>query len=115
MIQQNTRIDDVTILRLAGRLDVHQLETVAPILAAETAREQPKVVVNMFGISFIDADGLSLLEQYHQQCQAQDGEFYLCQTGNLVRIILELTRKSDTFTVFDSELSALGAMAKTVH
>lgn len=100
-------VDGIDIITLDGRFDAYEVPSVVKWLEAHPQARY--VVVNLQGVGFIDSSGLSTLVKGLKRCRQNDGELYLCELQQAVRIIFELTRLDKAFTIFDDEPRALQA------
>jgi len=94
---QTRNLGNVAVLRLQGR-----------IVSGETAslrdavRAQPTdgaVVLDMAGVSMIDASGLGLLLQVRNEFQARGVRLRVMNASRFVRRIFEITRLDSVFEV----------------
>ncbi len=102
---------EVTVLRLGGRFDAHEVPDVRKALGDVTGQGNNKIVVNLVEVNFIDSSGLASLVQGMKHCRSAGGDLYLCELRQPVRVIFELTRLDRAFAVFDGETEALAAFA----
>lgn len=100
----------VTVLRLGGRFDAHEVPDVRKALGDMTGQGDNKIVVNLAEVNFIDSSGLASLVQGMKHCRSAGGDLYLCELRQPVRIIFELTRLDRAFAVFGGEAEALAAL-----
>ena len=99
---------DIDILRMSGRFDAY---TVSPLVRWMDEHKTPEyVVANLHGLNFMDSSGLAFMVALLKRCRLNEGDFVLCNVGQSVMVILELTRLDKTFTIFDNEASAIAAL-----
>ncbi|MFN8464507.1 MAG: STAS domain-containing protein [Caldilineaceae bacterium] len=101
----------VTVLRLGGRFDAHEVPGVRKALGDVTEQGDSKIVVNLAEVNFIDSSGLASLVQGMKHCRSAGGDLYLCELRQPVRVIFELTRLDRAFAVLGDEAEALAAFA----
>ena len=101
----------VTVLRLGGRFDAHEVPDVRKALGDMTGQGDSKIVVNLAEVNFIDSSGLASLVQGMKHCRSAGGDLYLCELRQPVRVIFELTRLDRAFAVFGGEAEAWAALA----
>lgn len=75
-------------LQLAGELDAH---TAPALQAALELATEPRVVVDMAAVEFVDSSGLRVLIQSHQQAEAAGRALVLAQPSESVRRLLEIS------------------------
>jgi anti-sigma B factor antagonist len=101
----------VTVVRLGGRFDAHEVPDVRKALGDVTGQGNTKIVVNLAEVNFVDSSGLATLVQGMKHCRSAGGDLYLCNLRQPVRVIFELTRLDRAFAVFGDEAEALGGFA----
>jgi anti-sigma B factor antagonist len=100
-------IQDVAVIRPAGRVDTH---TLAPI-SAWIDRAPACVVVDLGAVTFLDSAALAVLVRGMKRCRQQGGDLRLCAPSASVRMIFELTRLDRAFEIFPTEADALRAFS----
>ncbi len=103
----------ITIIRLSGRLDGQEVPIVRKELLKAAASAPAKVVVNLAHVYFIDSSGLAVLVQAMKYCQKQQGNLYLCDFGEFIEMIFELTKMNRAFRIFANEEEAIKAFEKS--
>jgi anti-sigma B factor antagonist len=101
----STRCDDYVVVALHGEIDLANAAQVAAKLAA-AADSQPKIVVDLTGLKFIDCRGVAALASARDQARKAGGDLLLAAPQRQVRRILAATRR---FYGFDSYVSAAEA------
>jgi len=103
---------DIVVLHLAGRFDNYVAPSVADWLEKHIVNEQPRIIVNLDGVNFVDSTALATLVQGLNRCQKRNGELSLCGLQQQVYMIFELTRLDKAFHIFVDEEHAINAIAK---
>jgi anti-sigma B factor antagonist len=93
--------DGHVIVALRGELDILDAASVAGALAAVTARE-PRVIVDLAGLGFIDASGLAALVSGWKHARHAGGDLLLAAPQQRVLRVLTVTRLLDLFSVHPS-------------
>ena len=93
--------DGHVIVALRGELDILDAAGVASALAAVTARE-PRVIVDLAGLGFIDASGLAALVSGWKHARRAGGDLLLAAPQQRVLEVLTVTRLLDLFSVHPS-------------
>ena len=104
--------DDVQIIALSGRFDVSTASPVRDWLAAAVEKESPLLVVNLKEVEFMDSTGLSTLVHGMKRARERNGNLYLSDLQQSVRLIFELTRLAQWFDIFINEDEALAAFSE---
>lgn len=95
------------VLKLSGRFDSFETAPVIKMLA----EFPPQVVVDLGQVTFIDSMALAVLVQGMKHCREQNGDLYLCNLSQPVRIIFELTCLDKAFAIFPTQAEAEAAFA----
>jgi anti-sigma B factor antagonist len=85
-------------IALCGELDLVDAAEVSSALAAASTR-QPLVVVDLSGLTFIDASGVAALARGRQYARARGGELLLSAPKEQVRKMLAMTFPANAFFV----------------
>jgi anti-sigma B factor antagonist len=102
------------VVRLAGRFDAHEVAEVRKALDAAQQMGGGWVIVNLAGVNFIDSSGLAALVAGMKHCRGENGDLYLCELRQPLRVIFELTRLDRAFAIFGSEAEAMAALPTPV-
>jgi anti-anti-sigma factor len=100
--------DGHVIVALRGELDILDAAGVAGALAAVTARE-PRVIVDLAGLDFIDASGLAALVSGWKDARRAGGDLLLAAPQPWVLRVLAATRLLDLFSVHPSVEEAVSS------
>jgi anti-sigma B factor antagonist len=100
--------DGYVIVALRGELDVLDAAGVAGALEAVTARE-PRVIVDLAGLDFIDASGLAALVSGWKHARHAGGDLLLAAPQLRVLRVLAATRLRDLFSVHPSVEEAVSS------
>jgi len=99
------------ILAIKGEVDLHA----SPALRAELQKlaqaKTPAVVADFTGVQYIDSSGLATLVEYVRDSKPFDGKIALFGLQPKVKMVFELVRLNELFTIADSKESALAAIA----
>ena len=106
--ESSTR-DSYPVVKLQGRFDAHEVEPVRVWLHEQIVMENPKIIVNLAGVHFIDSTALSTLVRGLKHCREKNGDLHLCNLQQPVRVIFELTRLDKAFDIFATEEEAAHA------
>ncbi len=93
--------DGHVVVVLRGELDMAAASGVAAALAAAAARE-PRVIVDLAGLRFIDAGGVAALVRGRRQVQHAGGDLLLAAPRHQVLRVLTVTRLTGVFPVHAS-------------
>jgi len=101
------RTENVTIVELAGSLDISNVHQVRPVVVDATSTECAQIAVNLRDLYFVDSSGLAVLVQGWKRARAHHGNLCLYSVQPPVRMILELTRFDKVFEIFVREEDAV--------
>ncbi|HET8911349.1 MAG TPA: STAS domain-containing protein [Ktedonobacteraceae bacterium] len=104
---QAAQVNNIAILKLAGRFDAFSAHKVEQLLKSITTSVPANAIIDLANVTFIDSAGLAILLQGLKRCQQQQGNLYLCNLKQPTRIIFELTRFDIVFSIFDSQEIAI--------
>ena len=93
----NNKSGNVVTLCLRGKIVIG--ETVALRKVIECQTEASVIVLNLAGVTAIDAHGLGVLLELRQHAESKGIEFRLMNVTQLVRRVLEITRLNSVFEV----------------
>jgi anti-sigma B factor antagonist len=94
----------VTVSGSVAMIEAERLRTALESLASE---EVPVIVLDLTRMEFICSLGLGAIISGHLRCRHHQGQIRLVNPTPAVRELLETTRLSRLFTVFDSVEDAL--------
>jgi len=108
---QSEIIHNITVLKIAGRIDTHSVYRLRQQLSHAVEGTARNVILDLGGVDFIDSSGLAAIVQGMKQCRAADGDLRLCKPPQSVRMVLELTRLDKALDVFPTQEGALLSFA----
>jgi anti-sigma B factor antagonist len=100
---------NTTILHLNGRLDASSQEQVKNIWLSDQSLKY--IIADMASTSFIDSLGMAALVSGMKTVRTRGGDFYIVNPGEVVRVLLELTRMDGVFRVVSSLDEAIQSTA----
>jgi anti-anti-sigma factor len=102
---------NTAILRLKGRLDANTQEALKNVWLSDPQLKY--VIADMANTTFIDSLGMAALVSGMKAVRTREGNFYIVSPGEVVRLLLELTRMDTVFPVVATVDEALQAI--TAH
>lgn len=111
---QVTSFDNVTVMKMAGRIDSHSVQRLRQQLALSTNGQAKNIILDLAGVDFIDSSGLAAIVHGMKQCRAGGGDLRLCKPPQAVRMVLELTRLDKALDIFPNQESALLSFVTTM-
>jgi anti-sigma B factor antagonist len=99
--------DEISHVRLVGRLDIDGVGMVEiPLTAATVARKRP-AIVDMSGVEFLGSMGIGLLVRCAVSLQRSGARVVLFGCQPLVQKSLEITKINAVLPIVDSEAAAI--------
>lgn len=86
-------------MTLTGRFDAFETEAFRAKFDALLAGPANKIRVDLRAVQFIDSSALAELVRAMKHCREAEGELFLHQLSDPVRVILELTRLDAAFEI----------------
>jgi anti-sigma B factor antagonist len=100
--------DGISLLRLAGRLDIGSAADVKQAFAGSVADHRARVVVDLAGVTFIDSTGLSTLVSGLRTTRQAGGDLRLAGAGPQPVALFSLTSLDQVFRLYPTVEEALG-------
>ncbi|MFC0599574.1 STAS domain-containing protein [Streptomyces palmae] len=100
------RLGGITLVEIAGELDILAAEQVRYRLDAVARAGRPDVVLDLRRVTFVDCAGLSVLCRLRNRVLARDGRLRLVIDDPRLHRLLRLARLADAFEVLDDLASA---------
>jgi anti-sigma B factor antagonist len=91
--------DGYAVVALRGELDLADAGVVAAELAAVAAR-QPRIIVDLAGLDFIDSSGVAALARGRRQAWQAGGDLILAAPQRRVTRVLAIIRLAEAFSVY---------------
>jgi anti-sigma B factor antagonist len=105
---QTRQVDNgVTVVAPTGRLDVAGAPALKDAISEAVKSGQPRVVLDMEGISFVDSTGLGSVIAALKQIRSSQGDLRLAAPNQQVRVVLELTTLDRVFPYYSTVEEAL--------
>lgn len=103
------KTDNIVVIYLKGRLDVHysadieqELERLIPLYP------QSHFLINMKDVEYISSAGLRIIVMAMKSLKEHDRKLVLCCINEAVRKVFEVVQLIDMFSIYSSEDKALG-------
>jgi len=104
-----TNQGDIHVLVLSGELDYHSSPELREKLSELTAKQAPKILVNLSGIDYMDSSGIATFVEAFQKTKRYQGRLILAELTATVRGVFEIAKLDSIF-----ELSPTVAEAMTL-
>jgi anti-sigma B factor antagonist len=104
--------DGVPLVRVAGRLDAAVANYIKTHFNDLVNENQPNLVIDMKGVTFVDSMGLTALVSIMKLCRRNHGSMRLAGLQPNVRLLFEITRLDQAFIIFPDEDAAFADFAR---
>ena len=105
-------IANVTVLRLKGRLEIEEGDEMLRERVNELVKAgRVKIVLDMTGVTRLDSMGLGILASKLLTVRRQGGDIKLLRPPDHTTYLLEITRLSSVFEIFEHEGDAVRSFA----
>lgn len=112
MEMHETLLEEVTILRLKGRLDSASAADFKERIKDSIKKGHVWVLVDMEDVDFVDSSGLGSLVACLRSLKKAGGDLKVAVLQDRVRAVFELIRLHTVFEIFDSTESAVRSFAQ---
>jgi anti-sigma B factor antagonist len=99
-----------SILHVEGEIDLHGSPALREELHSFIDAKAPVLVVDLSGVKYIDSSGLATLVEYVRDCKPFGGKIALFGLQPKVKMVFELVRLNELFSITDTKDSALAAV-----
>ena len=103
-------VDGFPVLALVGELNINTAPDLRHLLVKHVKAKQPRLILDLSGLSFMDTSGLATLIEAHLTSEKQAGMLALFGLQAHILEVFEITRVINLFSVFDTQEQALEAL-----
>ncbi len=103
--------DDIVVVKLEGELTADACETLRDTISESLAQKRKALVLDLFGVEFVDSMGLELLLWIRDYCRLSVIQFRLAGLSEPCKKILEMTRLLSEFTYASEVTQAVRSLA----
>ncbi len=100
------KVGEATVVRVKGSAGIHEAEKLQGKLEAIAAEGVTMVVLDLTGMDFICSQGLGAIITGHLRIRRNKGELRLVNPQPAVKKLLETTRLTKLFGIYDSVAAA---------
>ncbi len=105
-----TQEDGTTTLAPKGEIDLHASPKLREALHEQAQNKTPVLLTDFSGVAYIDSSGLATLVEYVRDSKSFNGKFALYALQPKVKMVFELVRLNELFTITDTREEALLAV-----
>jgi anti-sigma B factor antagonist len=102
------------VLELSGELDYHSSPELREKLTELTAKQAPKILVDLSGVDYMDSSGIATFVEAFQKAKRYQGRLILAALTPTVRGVFEIAKLDSIFEITSTVAEAekcLGAKA----
>jgi len=115
MKMTNSEVDDVSVVKLDGRIILgEESNSLREKVKSLLAEGKKKIVLNMADVTYIDSSGLGALVAAHVSAKAQGASVRLCNLGQKFHEVMQLTKLLTVFDVYDTEAAAVSSFQSSL-
>lgn len=107
MSLQHKTEDNVELVTLPKQLLMADAPRAKSDLLRIANKQQPRVIMDMSQLEYIDSSGLAVLVSCLQKTRRNSGELCLFGVRDTVRVLLDLTRLNDVLPIADEKDAAI--------
>lgn len=106
----DSEVDGVYAIALEGRIVLGaESDSLREKLKSLLAEGKKKIVLNMANLKYIDSAGLGALVAAHYSAKNQNASVRFCNLGKHVRDIMQITKLTTLFDIYDTEAAAVSS------
>lgn len=111
MLHMNRRqINGINILDCSGRIVFGDETSALRGMVEKLIAENPKLILNLEGVNYIDSGGLGTLVSIHTSAKKDGASVKLVRLTERVGDLLQLTKLLTVFDVYETEEQAVTAL-----
>jgi len=101
---------DIHVLELSGELDYHSSPELREKLTELTAKQAPKILVNLSGVDYMDSSGIATFVEAFQKTKRYQGRLILAALTATVRGVFEIAKLDSIFEIAPTVAEAAGLL-----
>ena len=101
---------EITVIELAGEIDLYNSVELKSLLTAVIEKRQYRIVLNMKRVSYMDSTAIGVLVHVLNLLKKYRGALVLAETPASIEKVLRLTKLVTFFQLWSSEAEALESM-----
>jgi stage II sporulation protein AA (anti-sigma F factor antagonist) len=114
-VTESLRQDGISILKLAGRMDIEGTGKVELKLTVATAVDRAHVIADLSDVTFMSSIGIGVLVRLAKTIRRRDGNLVLLNPQPIVRLVLEKTGIPGVIGLYDTMDAALAGVRTERH
>jgi len=105
---------DIQVLELSGELDYHSSPELREKLTELTAKQAPKILVNLGGVDYMDSSGIATFVEAFQKAKRYQGRLVLAALTATVRGVFEIAKLDSIFEITPTMAEAVSCLGAKV-
>ena len=111
---QSTNQGDIQVLELSGELDYHSSPELREKLTELTAKQAPKILVNLGGVDYMDSSGIATFVEAFQKSKRYQGRLILAALTPTVRGVFEIAKLDSIFEIAATVAEAVDSLGAKI-
>ena len=103
-------VEGFPVLTMSGELNINTAPDLRELLVKHVKAKQPRLMLDLSELSFMDTSGLATLIEAHLKTEKQGGALVLFGLQPRILEVFEVTRVIDLFSVWETQEQALEAL-----
>ena len=103
-------VEGFPVLAMSGELNINSAPDLRDLLVKHVKAKQPRLMLDLSELSFMDTSGLATLIEAHLKTEKQGGALVLFGLQPRILEVFEVTRVIDLFSVWETQEQALEAL-----
>lgn len=103
----HNKIDDVTIIALAGRFDSSTVKDFKATVNSLIENSPVKFVFDMGAVTYVDSSALGSLVSFLRSVREDNGDIRIASLTDKIRSVFNLTRLHKVFEIYDDPNAAV--------
>ncbi|MFH1395063.1 MAG: STAS domain-containing protein [Candidatus Omnitrophota bacterium] len=99
----------ISILRMAGDIDINTAPALKDSLEAVIKNEKIYILIDLKGVDYIDSSGLATLVEILKNLNRHGGKLKLTNLSVKVKGLFEITKLTQLFDILDKEDEAMNS------
>ena len=101
---------DVQVLELSGELDYHSSPELREKLNELTAKQAPKILMDLSSVDYMDSSGIATFVEAFQKTKRYQGRLILAELTGTVRGVFEIAKLDSIFEIATTVAEAAGLL-----
>ena len=101
--------EEIIIVDVSGEIDLYNAPEIKEAIKEQMDNKKKKVIINLEKVNYIDSSGIGALISSLSNLRKVGGDLKLLHVYDSVKKVLELTKLTSFFGIYDNEEKAIAA------